>query len=55
MAKKDNERNKRIALKANPMNEKLLMDPSNVSESNQVVEIAKDIAEGRNAAVERLY
>ena len=52
---KDYDRNKRIALKQNPMSAKLLLDPATVDEYHEVVEIAMGRQEDRNAYVESLY
>ena len=52
---KDYDRNKRIALKQNPMSAKLLLDPATVDDYQEVVEIAMGRQEDRNAYVESLY
>lgn len=52
---KDFDRNKRVALKQNPMSAKLLLDPAIVPDYNEVIGIAEGRQEDRNAYVESLY
>ena len=52
---KDYDRNKRIALKQNPMSGKLLLDPATIDDYEEVVEISLGRQEDRNAYVESLY
>ena len=49
------DRQKRIALKQNPMSEKHLLDPNNIEEFKEAVAMAGSRIDDRNEYVERLY
>ena len=49
------DKNKRMALRQNPMSEKLLLDPANIDELKEVVALSGTRIEDRNENVEKLY
>mmetsp|Transcript_20354 Transcript_20354/g.31088 ORF Transcript_20354/g.31088 Transcript_20354/m.31088 type:complete len:101 (+) Transcript_20354:108-410(+) len=53
--KKDYDRHKRVALKQNPMNAKLLLDPNNIDEFKDALQMSTDRIDNRNEMVQSLY